>query len=66
MLKLYTELVSNMHTSRKDAFPIYLQSDEDRADMDGKVKNSDDHADDQVRLQTLILLKETLGMRSAQ
>lgn len=33
----------------------YLQGDEHSADMDGKVEDSDDHADDQVRLQTLVL-----------
>lgn len=33
----------------------HLQCDEHGADMDGEVKDSDDHADDQVRLQTLVL-----------
>lgn len=33
----------------------YLQRDEHSADMDGEVKDSDDHADNQVRLQTLVL-----------
>lgn len=33
----------------------YLQCDEHSADMDGEVKDSDDYADDQVRLQTLVL-----------
>lgn len=36
-------------------FGQYLQCDEHSADMDGEVKDSDDHADDQVRLQTLVL-----------
>lgn len=34
---------------------LYLQGDEHRADVDGEVKDSNDHADDQVGLQTLIL-----------
>lgn len=34
---------------------LYLQCNEYCADMDGEVKDSNDHTDDQVRLQTLIL-----------
>lgn len=33
----------------------YLQCYEHRADMDGKVQDGDDHADDQVGLQPLVL-----------
>lgn len=33
--------------------------------MDGKVKDSNDHTDDQVRLQTLILRKGNSDIRSA-
>lgn len=42
---------------------LYLQCYEHCADMDGEVKDSNDHTDDQVRLQTLILhvQKQRLG-----
>lgn len=38
-----------------DCWP-YLQRDEHRADVDGEVEDGDDHADDEVGLQTLVLL----------
>lgn len=34
---------------------LYLQGNKDGADVDGEVKDSDDHAHDQVRLQALVL-----------
>lgn len=43
---------------------LYLQCNKHCADMDGEVKDSNDHTDDQVRLQTLVLCIQwhTLGV----
>lgn len=41
---------------------LYLQCNEHCADMDGEVKDSNDHTDDQVRLQTLVLCTLEMGL----
>lgn len=50
-----------------DYWVAYLQCNEHRADVDGEVEDGDDHADDEVGLQTLVLLAHVqIGVKDGE